>query len=208
MAGSRASSPEIHPPRRVGVRCLAVMVGLAIGGLVAGPAHAQVPSLPDTPDLPPIPAPIADAIDQAEEILIPIIVDAAIQSQVVSNAAGFALRPPCSAAGTVILLVAIAGGSLPLPVAPGVIVTPVLIFCGGAYTPGPADPVFQQVDDAAGDQLQDAVQPVLTQAGDALAPVRPNLMEACGAIALAGGTPRQLPPPLSRFDIVKEVCTP
>jgi hypothetical protein len=181
------------------VRCLAVVVGVAIAGLVSGPAaQAQVPPVPE------VPPEVQAVLGQVEDLVIPVLVDAAVQAQAVSNAVGFALRPGCAGAGTAVLLVVVAGGSL--PVSPGFISTPLLIFCAGAFGPGPVDPVFEMVDDQAGATLAAQVKPVLSQARTALAPVRPSLTDACGVIALAGSTPRQVPPPLNRFDFVKVVC--
>jgi hypothetical protein len=178
------------------VRCLALALGLSIAGMFAGPsAQAQVPEVPPE---------VTDALSQVEDVVIPVLVDAAVQGQAASNAVGFALRPACAGAGTAVLLVVVAGGSL--PVSPGFVSTPLLIFCAGAFSPGPADPVFEQVDDQAGGALQSNLDPVLAQASDALDPVKPNLVDACGAIALAGSTPRQVPPPLNRFDFVNLLC--
>jgi hypothetical protein len=179
-----------------------VAVGVAMAGLLAGPAaQAQVPAIPDAPEVPPE---VTAALEQVEDLVIPVLVDGAIQAQAVSNALGFGLRPACAGAGTAVLLVVIAGGSL--PVSPGFISTPLLIFCAGAFSPGPADPVFDIVDEQAGSTLASNVNPVLKQLRDALAPVRPNTTDACGVIALAGSTPRQVPPPLNRFNLVRLVC--
>jgi hypothetical protein len=181
------------------VRGLAVVLCLAIGGILAPAANAQVP---DTPE---IPAPVNDAIGTAQETLIPVLVQGAVQAQPLSTAAGFALRPGCAGVGTAVLLVVLLGGSLPF--SPGFVSTPILIFCAGAFAPGPADPVFAQVDSAAGAQAEGLAQPVLDQIGAAMAPARPSLADVCGAIALAGSTPSQVPPPLHRFNITKTVCS-
>lgn len=199
MAGSIASATLGDVRTSSGVRRSAVVVCLSIAAMMAAPvAHAQVPETPD------IPAPVAEAIATAQETLIPVMVDASQQAQPVANAAGFALRPGCAGVGTAVLLAVLLGGSLPF--SPGFISTPVLIFCAGAFAPGPADPVFQQVDTAAGGALEGAAAPVFAQVGSALAPVRPQLADVCGAIALAGSTPNQVPPPLSRFDVTGTVC--
>lgn len=199
-----AGSASTHPTPRRTVRGLAVVCVMAIAGLVApGFAQAQVPGVP-VPGVPEVPPQVNDAISQAEDTVIPVLVDAAVQGQAVSNAAGFALRPACAGAGTAVLLIVIAGGTL--PVSPGFVSTPLLIFCAGAFSPGPVDPVFQTIDDEAGTTLQSNLDPVLRQARDAVTPVRPNLAEACGVLALMGSTPRQVPPPLNRFDLLKVVC--
>lgn len=200
MAGSIVASAT--PDRLVKwfMRGLAVAVCLSLTAFLVGPAaEAQVPETPD------IPAPLAEAIAMAQETLIPVVVDGAQQAQPVANAAGFALRPGCAGVGTAVLLAVLLGGTLPF--SPGFISAPVLIFCAGAFAPGPVDPVFQQIDAAAGGALEGAAAPVLAQAGTALAPARPQLADVCGAIALAGSTPRQVPPPLSRFDVTGTVCT-
>ena len=101
------------------------------------------------------------------------------------------------------MILALVGG---LPASPAFVLLPVLIFCDAAYEPGPADPAFETVDDAVGRELEDAVDPVLAQIGDAVTPVRPELSEVCSVISLFGAPDRQLPPPLSRFDITGAVC--
>jgi hypothetical protein len=202
MAGSKVATaaPYDVVPRRGSVRTLAVVLCIAIGGILAAPAaQAQVPALPE------VPAPVTDALQTAQDTAVPVLIQVAVQGQAVSNAAGFALRPGCAGVGTAVLLAVLLGGSLPF--SPGFISTPVLIFCAGAFAPGPADPVFEQVDGAAGAQAEGALEPVLDQVGGALAPVRPNLADVCGAVALAGSTPNQVPPPFNRFNLVKTVCT-
>ena len=199
MAGSIVVSATPDGVVKWLVRGLAVVVSLSLAAfLVAPAAEAQVPETPD------IPAPLAEAVATAQETLIPVVVDASQQAQPVANAGGFALRPGCAGVGTAVLLAVLLGGSLPF--SPGFVSTPVLIFCAGAFAPGPADPVFQQVDMAAGGALEGAAAPVLAQASTALAPARPQLADVCGAIALAGSTPNQVPPPLSRFDLTGTVC--
>ena len=206
MAGSQISgSTHRATSRRAGVRCL-VVAACVVVGTIAGPlARAQVPpGVPEVPDPPHIPAPIAGAIEQGKDTRVPIMVDAATAAQPAATAGGFLFRAPCSATGTVVVLLAIAGGGL--PASPAFVLLPVLIFCSAAYDPGPADPVFETVDGTAGATLESNIEPVLNQAGDALDPVRPNLAEVCAVIGLMGSTPRQLPPPLDRFDITGTVC--
>lgn len=175
------------------------------------PGVPGIPSLPGTPGVPPgvpgVPPEVAEVIGDAQDALVPIMIDGATQAEPVANAAGFALRGPCSAIGTVMVLAVIAGGATPLPVSPGFAMTPVFLFCGAAYEPGPADPVFGQVDDAAGDQFEEAAEPGLDQVSDAVTPVRPELAEVCAVLALAGSTPRQVPPPLHRLDVTGALCS-
>jgi hypothetical protein len=207
MAGSivaTATPLEVEvTPRRTWVRRLAVVVVFGMAGILAAPAavHAQIPPTPEVPELPPQ---VTDALNQAEGTLIPVLVQGAIAAQPVANAGGFALRPGCAGIGTAVLLVVLTGGSL--PVSPGFVSTPVLLFCAGAFAPGPADPVFDTVDGAAGAQAEGLVDPVLGQVHDALAPARPQIASACAVIALSGSTPTQVPPPLNRFDITRVVC--
>jgi hypothetical protein len=199
MAGSNAVDTKPgRAPRHV-LRGLSVLICLGSAGVLAAPgASAQVPAMPS------VPAPVSDAIGQAQDVVVPVLVDGAIQAQPAANALGFIVRPACSGAGTAVVLVAIGGGSL--PASPLFVITPLLLFCAGAYAPGPADPVFKQVDGVVGPELENAVAPVLAQAHDALTPARPNLSEACSALALMGSTPSQLPPPLHRLNLVKVVC--
>jgi hypothetical protein len=202
MAGSMVAmaTPSEGVSRRGFVRGLAVVLCVAIGAFFAAPAaQAQVPELPAVPE------PVTAALQQVQDAAIPVLIQVSTAAQPVSNAAGFALRPGCAGVGTAVLLAVLLGGSLPF--SPGFVSTPVLIFCAGAFAPGPADPVFEQVDQAAGATAYGAAEPVLDQVGTALAPVRPNLADVCGAVALAGSTPNQVPPPLNRFNLVKMVCT-
>jgi hypothetical protein len=80
-------------------------------------------------------------------------------------------------------------------------------MCGAASQDGPADAVFKQIDGAGGTQLENSVQPVLDQVHDGIAPVRPSLNDACGAIAVAGTAPNQVPPPFNRFDVTEFLCS-
>ena len=205
MAGSRLSrlAPRTTP-RRAGVRCLAVAACVVMAAIAGPAARAQVPGLPEVPDPPPVPAPVEDAIEQAKDVLVPIMVDAATAGQPAANAAGFALRPACAATGSVIVVLAIAGGGL--PASPAFALLPVLILCSAAFDPGPADPAFETVDGAAGREIESNVDPVLAQVDDALTPVRPELSEVCAVVGLMGSTPRQVPPPLDRLDITGTVC--
>ena len=117
MAGS-----TMERPARKGllVRLMAVGIAVAVGTLYAGSAvQAQVPALPSTPA---IPAPVGDAIETAQDTIVPVLVDAAIAGQPASNAGGFALRPACATTGTAVFLIAIGGGALPF--SPGFVSTP------------------------------------------------------------------------------------
>jgi hypothetical protein len=203
MAGTTVVSEMT--PRRAWMRVLAVAMLIAVASIAAGvAAYAQVPGVPGVPSAPPIPPQVQGAIDQAQHTVVPVLVDAAIAAQPAANAGGFALRPPCGAYGTAILLVAIAGGGL--PVSPGVVSTPIFIMCGASYDTGPADAAFADVDAQAGPQVSEGWGMVQPQAYDALTPVRPNLSEACTVIGLMGSTPRQVPPPLNRINVVKVAC--
>ena len=202
MAGSMVAmaTPSEGVSRRGLVRTLAVVLCVSIGAIFAAPAaQAQVPELPA------IPEPVSAALQQAQDAAIPVLIQVSTAAQPVSNATGFALRPGCAGIGTAVLLAVLLGSSLPF--SPGFVSTPVLIFCAGAFAPGPADPVFEQVDQAAGAAAYGAAEPVLDQVGAALAPVRPNLADVCGAVALAGSTPNQVPPPLNRFNLIQTVCS-
>jgi hypothetical protein len=128
------------------VKVVAAGLGVILAGtlLFAGPASAQIPDLPDLPDLPPE---AQEAIRALEDALIPVLVDVASELQVVSNAVGFALRPGCAVAGTAVILLTLLGGNAPVSL--GFWATPVLMFCAGAFTEGPADPLFAEVDELA-----------------------------------------------------------
>ena len=188
--------------RRFAVLAFCVAVASAI---VVPAATAQVPPIPELPATPDIPAPLADAISQASDLIIPVLLTASDAAAPAANAAGFALRPGCSAVAFPLLLAISAGGDLPF--SPGAMLTPYFVTCGAAASDGPADPVFAQVDAATGSQLEGSIDPVLEQVHDqAIMPVRPSLNEACGALAVIGTAPNQVPPPLARFDSYALLC--
>jgi len=187
-------------------RCALLAFCLTVAGIVAAPiAGAQVPAIPELPATPDVPAPVADAIAQAADLIIPVLLEASDAAAPAANAGGFALRPGCSAVAFPLLLAISAGGDLPF--SPGAMLTPYFVTCGAASSEGPADPVFMQVDDAAGAQLESSLAPVLDQVHDAaITPVRPSLNDACGALAIIGTAPNQVPPPLARFDAYELLC--
>jgi hypothetical protein len=163
-----------------------------LGAVAVGPAaRAQVP---------PVPPQVADALDQANETLGPVLLQGADAAQPVVNAGGVALRPLCIRGSTISLAVGLAG----LGFDPTIVTGPLAAFCKGALRAGPADPVFQQVDDALGAQLQQAARPALEQANTVIEPTREDAALACLGLALVG--PPGLPPPLSRFDPTYELC--
>ena len=178
----------------------------ALASLVLAPAaRAQVPPTPELPAAPELPPEVVAAIAQAEDVVIPILLDAAVAADPATNAVGFGLRPGCSAVALPLVLLVSAAGDVPFSVGP--LTSPLFVMCGSAALDGPADDVFAQVDGAAGAQLESGVQPVLDQAHTALIrPIRPNLNEACGAMAVVGTAPNQVPPPLSRFDMTEVLC--
>ncbi len=185
-------------------RTATVLIGsLALVLILGSSATAQVP---ETPDLPEVPEQVGDAVNEVQNTVVPVMVDAAIAGQPAANALGFALRPGCSGAGTAIVVAALLGGTLPLPVSPGLVMTPAFIMCGAAFAEGPADPLFMQVDGVAGQQVEDAAQPALDQLSTAVAPARPSLSEACSAASLFGSAPEELPPPAHRPDILSALC--
>ncbi len=172
--------------RRAVFAC-AVLAALAIGPV----AQAQVPQ---------IPAPVSDALDQVSDAATPVLLEAATAAQPAVNAGGVALRPLCIRGSTISLAIGLAG----LPVDPKLVTVPLTRFCKGALKAGPADPVFQQVDDAVGPDLQQAAAPVLEQANTVIEPTRETTAPACLGLALVG--PPGFPAPLNRFDPTYELC--
>jgi len=162
------------------------------------PARAQVPALPE------VPPEVEDALHTIQDTVVPILIQAANEGRPVANGIGWALRPGCSSTGSVFLVVAVAGGTL--PVSPGFAATPLFILCAAAHSPGQADPFFKELDRQYGKTIFDTVNPILKQAAAQLAPVRPELSDVCGVLALIGSAPRQVPPPLHRFDFVSLIC--
>ncbi len=162
------------------------------------PARAQVPALPE------VPPEVTDALHTIQDTVVPILIQAANEGRPTVNGIGWALRPACSTSGSVFLVVAVAGGTL--PVSPGFAATPLFILCAAAQSRGPADRGFDDLDKQYGKQIYDTINPILKQAAAQLAPVRPSLADACGVLALIGSAPRQVPKPLNRFDLVKLIC--
>lgn len=157
-------------------------------------ARAQVPAVPE---------PVAGQLDGAQETLFPVLVQVATAVQPVMTAGGFAFRPVCGAPGTSVVLVL---ALQQVPLQPGFVSTPLNLVCAGAFGIGPADAVFGTVDAAAGKQLQASLDPVLDQAGAAIAPQRPSLARACSVIGLAAPPTYFFPMPLGRFDVTREIC--
>jgi len=162
------------------------------------PARAQVPALPE------VPPEVEDALGTIQDTVIPLLIQAANEARPTANGIGWALRPACSATGAVFLVVAVAGGAL--PVSPGFAATPLFILCAAAQSPGQADAFFNEIDRQYGQTVFDSVNPILTQAAAQLAPVRPSLSDVCGVLALIGSAPRQVPKPLHRFDLISLIC--
>lgn len=189
-------------------RCLrrASVVTLGVLMLVIGLSSSSLAQVPELPPVPEIPEPVSDALRTAQDTVVPLLTDAAIAAQPAANAVGFALRPGCSVVGTTVVLSALLGSTLPLPVSPGVALLPVFIACGAAFDEGPVDPVFEQLDAAAGPSVQDATAPVIDQAATAMSPVRPTLSEGCSILSLFGSAPKQVPPPLHRLDLLGAIC--
>lgn len=173
---------------------------LAVAALLFAsvPARAQVPALPE------VPPEVGDALQTVQDTVVPILVQAANEARPVANGIGWALRPGCSLTGAAFLVIAVAGGTL--PVNPGFTATPVFLLCAAANSPGQADPFFKELDRQYGKTIYDTVNPILKQAAAQLAPVRPELQDVCGVLALIGSAPRQVPPPLNRFDFVSLIC--
>jgi hypothetical protein len=168
------------------------LLSLVVASMFAGPmASAQVP---------PIPEPVADAVDQVSDTANPVLLEGASAAQPVVNAVGFALRPLCVRNSTIALALGLAG----LPLDAKAITTPVAAFCRGALVAGPADPVFYQLDDAAGRDVRMAAEPVLVALNGVIEPLRAQYEVACIGVALVG--PTSLPPPMSRFDPAYELC--
>ncbi len=179
------------------------VVSLVVFAALSSSAFAQVP---ETPELPEVPEPVADALGEAQGMLVPVLVDAATTASPVANALGFGLRPACAGAGSVIVLGALLGATLPLPVNPGLGLVPAFILCGAAFEPGPADPAFEQVDAVAGPQVESASETVLEPTATTIAPLRPTLSEACTVVSLVSGAGKYAPPPLHRVDLLGALC--
>lgn len=169
-----------------------------------GPARAQVPDLPSPPE---VPQPVTDAIAQVNGTVMPALSNAAVTLSPVSNAAGFALRGPCAVIGTAAVVLALAGGVAPLPVSVGGYLVPVYILCAYTYDPGPADPYFEQIDDAVGPTVSEQAEPIYAQISDGIEPARPQLSTPCSALSLFETAPSYLPPPSNRAPVIAIICS-
>ncbi|HYZ92054.1 MAG TPA: hypothetical protein VFA34_06630 [Actinomycetota bacterium] len=188
---------------------LSVVAGsLLVLVALSSSAAAQVPSLPSVPSVPdvPIPEPVAETLGEVQGMIVPILVDGAQAASPAANALGFGLRPACAGAGTIIVAGALLGAALPLPINPGLGLTPAFVLCGAAFEPGPADAVFEQADAAAGEQVEDASKTVLEPAATTIAPLRQTLSSVCTVVALGSSTPKYFPAPLNRPDYVGTLC--
>ena len=184
-----------------------VCAGLALVAIVLGgaPARAQLPPTPQLPRIE-LPEPVADAVIQGIDTVLPVVGQTMIQLRPVATAGGFALRMPCAVAGGGTFLLALGSSLVVLPIPTGIFLGPAIVFCSGAFEPGPGDPLMAQVDGVIGAPLEDAAAPVVDQLGAALAPSRPNVDEGCGVVRVFGNVPEQAPPPFHRFDWIELVC--
>lgn len=172
---------------------------------VGTPARAQLPPTPQLPRFD-LPEPVADVVIQGIDTVVPIVGQTALQLRPVATIGGFALRMPCAALGGASFVLALGSSIVVLPVPTGVFIGPPLVFCSGAFEDGPADPLFMQVDGAAGDMLEEQTTPVTDQLVTALAPTQTQLDEGCGVLRIFGSVPNQAPPPLHRYNWVSLIC--
>jgi hypothetical protein len=186
---------------------LLVGAGLAVAALAltAAPARAQLPPTPELPRIE-LPEPVADAVIQGIDTVVPVVGQTAIQLRPVATAGGFALRMPCAVAGGGTFLLALGSSLVVLPIPTGIFLGPAIIFCSGAFEPGPGDPLLAQVDGVVGPMLEEQAAPVMDQLGAAFAPARPNLDEGCGVVRIFSNVPKQAPPPFHRLDWIALVC--
>jgi hypothetical protein len=187
--------------RRFRFAKLAVAASLVVAILgVAGSAFAQVPSVPD------LPAPVTNAITTVQATVYPYLFSAAQQGSAVATLGGFALRPGCGELGYAAFLAAVAGPSLPVGVVG--LLSPVFIFCSGAFAPGPVDPYLGTVDQTAGPQLSSVWAPIVAQAHK-LRTTTPQagtyFQEGCSVVGFAPPS-SEFPPPLQRIGYESLFC--
>jgi hypothetical protein len=181
---------------------LAASVAALIATLVlATQASAQVP---------PVPAPVQSAVDQVVTTVFPLANQAAVTAGPAVVPAGFALRPGCGMLGGVVVLAAIAGFAVPLPVplpvGSGTAASPALIVCSYAYEAGPADPVFVMVDDAVGPTISSTFAQAVSAGGNGFDTIRSTVGPGClAALAVEPGF-HDAPPPANRLDPFRVVC--
>lgn len=190
--------------RKAGRLAAATFVA-AMATALASPADAQVPPVPPVPRIE-LPQPITDATVTAIDTVLPIVGNAAIQARPAATLIGFGLRAPCAAVGGATFVVALGSSVVVLPVPTGVFLGPAVIFCSGAFQPGPADPVMKQLDAALGPGVEDQGSAALEQIESAVAPVKPSLDQGCGVLKIFAEVPRQLPMPLHRLDYLAVFC--
>ncbi|HYZ91564.1 MAG TPA: hypothetical protein VFA34_04115 [Actinomycetota bacterium] len=184
--------------------CAAVLALVAV--LVVGlPAQAQLPPTPQVPQVP-LPEPVPSTVIQVIDTAVPIVGQTAIALRPAVIPVGFALRAPCAGLGAAGFVLALGSSVVVTPFPTGVLIGPALILCSGAFEPGPADPVLQQLDDATGDMVEEQTDPVLEQLSGAADPAKPQLDEGCGVIKIFAEAPRQAPPPVHRIDAIGVLC--
>ena len=192
--------------RGAGVRWVVVVLVAAVIGLPAR-AIAQVPPLPQVPEPP---AQVTDLENMIVGTAVPAVNQAAVMAGPSVTPAGFALRSPCGVAGGLIVVLAIAGIAVPLPVGlpvgPATALAPALIMCSYAYDAGPADSVFTTVDGAVGPTISDGIDTVVASGGDGIGTIRSTVGPGClAALVLEPGF-TDLPPPANRVDPFHVVC--
>jgi hypothetical protein len=186
-------------------RASVAVVALAGVIFLCAPAQAQLPPTPQVPYVP-IPEPIPSTVIQVIDTVVPVVGQTAIALRPAVIPVGFALRAPCAGLGGVGFVLALGSSLVVTPFPTGVLFGPALILCSGAFEPGPADPVLDQVDDATGAAVEEQSATALGQLSDALEPAKPQLDEGCGVIKIFGEAQRQAPPPLHRVDVIGVAC--
>ena len=184
---------------------LVTLVAVASGTLLSTPAQAQLPPIPQLPRAE-LPEPVADAAVTAIDTVLPVIGNAAIEARPAATAIGFGLRAPCAAVGGATFVVALGSSIVVLPVPTGIFLGPAVIFCSGAFKPGPADPALEQLDAAVGPSFEEQGAAALDQVEGAVAPARSELDQGCGVVKIFAEVPKQLPMPLNRLDYFAVFC--
>jgi hypothetical protein len=196
-------------------RVLTVLVSVLALSVLGPAAHAQVPPVPvPSPSVPPtptLPPEVQNAVDDALITALSPAYTAAHAAMPAATAVGFALRPGCATIDLSGVATGLASGLVQLPVPLVLVLGPALILCYAAGQPGPADPVFQQADYAAGPTLADlynsAVDQVITPIRSAVPGlVRAELSPTCLVAVLVAGVPAALPPPSNRVDLSRAAC--
>ena len=166
----------------------------------------ELPPPPPYPDVPQVTEPLSDALDTGAETITPPADAVLSELGIVGHLAGPALRPECSALGSLVVASVLTAGYTPVAIPLDSYLTPMLAFCLSTYNIGTLDYTLRDVDEAVGPTVTTVVDTAIAPAVDALAPVHEQAAPACGYSPLVSSPLAQVPPPLNRVPLIDVAC--